>query len=158
MQIPGWRIFTAVLLLTVAGPAVAQQPTQAQANAIRQNCRADYQSHCASVPTGGSAALQCLQQNAAALSAPCRQAVAAASGGGASASQPHTSPAPAASAVPMSRRQEAAVLRADCGPDYRRLCPGVEPGGGRAIECLRAHGPQLSRQCHSALLTARQAQ
>ena len=45
--------------------ASAQQPTSAQASAIRSACRADYQANCAGVPTGGEAALACLQQNAA---------------------------------------------------------------------------------------------
>jgi hypothetical protein len=40
----------------LAAPALAQQPTSAQAGAIRQACRDDYQAHCASVHTGGSAA------------------------------------------------------------------------------------------------------
>ena len=58
-----------------AGTSFAQQPTQAQVNAIRQACRSDYQTYCASVPTGGSAALGCLKENAQSLSAPCQQAV-----------------------------------------------------------------------------------
>ena len=47
----------AVLLFALtawSGSSFAQQPTQAQVNAIRQACRADYQTYCASVPTGGS--------------------------------------------------------------------------------------------------------
>ncbi|HEX4617721.1 MAG TPA: cysteine rich repeat-containing protein [Stellaceae bacterium] len=66
-----------------SGQAVAQQPTQAgqsnqaQINAVRQACRSDYMAHCSSVPTGGSAALACLQQNMQSLSAPCQQAVGA---------------------------------------------------------------------------------
>jgi hypothetical protein len=92
----------AALLAALALPAQAQQPTSAQASAIRQACRADYQAHCASVPTGGSAALACLQQNAASLSPGCQQALKSASGGGAAAT-PQTStarPAAAAPAVP----------------------------------------------------------
>jgi hypothetical protein len=69
------------LLAALAAPALAQQPTSAQAGAIRQACRSDYQAHCASVPTGGSAALACLQQNAASLSPGCQQAVKAVGGG-----------------------------------------------------------------------------
>jgi hypothetical protein len=69
---------------TTAPPAasqpVAQQPSQAQINVVRQACRADYQTHCASVPTGGPAALGCLQQNAQSVSAPCQQALSAISG------------------------------------------------------------------------------
>ena len=71
----------AAAVFALAAPVEAQQPTQAQASAIRQACRADYQSHCASVSPGGTAALQCLQQNAAALSAPCQQSLAAVGGG-----------------------------------------------------------------------------
>ncbi len=67
-----------VLALLVPGvSAPAQQPTQAQLGAIRQSCRADYGTVCAGVPAGGAAALQCLQQHAAGVSAPCRQALAA---------------------------------------------------------------------------------
>lgn len=46
-------------------PALAEQPTQAQVNALRQACRADYQAHCSSVPTGGPEALTCLKENSA---------------------------------------------------------------------------------------------
>ncbi|MGH7156177.1 MAG: cysteine rich repeat-containing protein, partial [Acetobacteraceae bacterium] len=73
-----WRALAlAVCFAATAAPAWAQQPTQAQSNAIRQACRADYQAHCASVPTGGSASLACLQQNAASLSPGCQSALAA---------------------------------------------------------------------------------
>jgi hypothetical protein len=63
-----------------AGPAAAQQPSQAQITAIRQACRADYQMHCAAVPTGGSASLACLKKNVAVLSPGCQQAVGAVGG------------------------------------------------------------------------------
>src|SRR5437762_14067957 len=55
--------------------AEAQQPSQAQLSAIRSSCRGDYMAHCSSVPTGGEAALQCLQQHAAQTSPGCRQAL-----------------------------------------------------------------------------------
>ena len=77
----------ALALPGIVAPAKAQQPTQAQISAIRQACRADYQAYCASVPTGGSAALACLKQNSTGLSPACRQAVDAVAG-----------PAPAAAA------------------------------------------------------------
>ena len=150
-------------VLLVAAPALAQQPTQAQANALRQSCRGDYQSHCASVPTGGSAALACLQQNASSLSAPCQQALAAV---GSNSTQPNAPGGPQASAPapgipqpspPLRPRQQMAVLRADCGPDYRRFCSGVPFGGGRALACLKANGPSLAPQCQSALLAMKQA-
>lgn len=68
-------------------------------------------------------------------------------------------PPPAAAAAPayppMSPRQEMAVLRWSCGRDFRVLCGGVPPGGGRVIACLRANGPYLSPPCRRALMTAR---
>jgi hypothetical protein len=168
MRTIAWRMLaTAALialtppaLLALAVPAWAQSPSQAQASAIRQACRADYQSHCASVPTGGSASLQCLQQNATALSTPCQQALAAI-GGAASPSPPPTAQSPntlaPTASTPTSRRAEITTLRTDCRADYRKFCATVQPGGGRALGCLQAHGAQLSRQCQSALLTAQQS-
>jgi hypothetical protein len=73
----------ALLTLALLGAvmAAAQQPSQGQASAIRSNCRSDYRSHCASVPTGGPAALQCLQKNVASLSPSCQWAVNEVGGG-----------------------------------------------------------------------------
>ena len=164
------RLMTLVVaLFALVGPALAQKPTQAQIGAIRQACRSDYQTHCSNVPTGGSAALACLQQNAQSLSAPCQQALGAASGPAPAAQGQKPAPAagapastPPASAShppppPLSPRQEAMLLRRSCGPDYQAYCGDVPPGGGRIIECLRANGPSLSRQCRSALMSARQS-
>jgi hypothetical protein len=72
---------TALSLLS--SPASAQQPTQAQIDAIRQACPGDYQTYCRTVPTGGPAALNCLKQNMPRLTAPCHQAIGALSGGAA---------------------------------------------------------------------------
>jgi hypothetical protein len=84
-------------LCMLSGTAAAQQPTAAQASAIRQACRSDYMANCSGVPTGGAAALQCLQQNAANVSPGCRQALQAASG-----SSPGTTAAAAAPARPAA--------------------------------------------------------
>jgi len=65
-----------VLAWSGAGHA---QPTQSQISTIRQACRADYMRDCASVPTGGEAALLCLQQQSSRLSAGCERAVLAVS-------------------------------------------------------------------------------
>jgi Cysteine rich repeat len=166
------RLFAlAVILDGLASPTFAQQPSQAQINAVRQACRSDYQSYCSSVPTGGSAALACLQQNAQSLSGPCQRAVSAVGSSAPSAqSQRPAAPGMPASGVPtaaapasrpppppLSPRQEAFLLRRSCGPDFRAYCGDMAPGGGRIIACLEANGPSLSRQCRSALISARQA-
>jgi cysteine rich repeat protein len=146
-------VLCGLLLCLVASEAAAQQPSKAQADAIRQSCRADYQSRCAGVPTGGSAALQCLQQHLADLSPPCRTAVGAAAGGGAApppASPSQTKPRPA-----MSLREEAALMRRDCGEDFRAYCSGVRLGGGRGVACLADNEQRLSPSCKGALAEAR---
>jgi hypothetical protein len=142
----------AIAALAIASTASAQQVTSAQRDAIKRSCRSDYQANCASVPTGGSAALACLQQHADSLSPPCRDAVAAVGGGGsATSSAPSSTQGAPPAASHLSQREQLAVLRADCGADYRRLCRGVRPGGGRAIGCLQDHAQSLSEQCRGAL-------
>jgi hypothetical protein len=84
-----------VLGLSLPTLVLAQQPTQAQISAIRSACPSDYRAHCASVPTGGRAALECLQKNVAKLSPACQGAVNAA-GGTPSAAPAAAAPAPAA--------------------------------------------------------------
>jgi hypothetical protein len=108
------KLSVGLSMFGVAATAAAQQPSQAQVGAIKQSCRTDYQSFCSGVPTGGSAALQCLQGHISSLSPPCQTAVGAATGGGAAhlptqasqAAPPNT----ASSAAPppaMSMRNEA---------------------------------------------------
>jgi hypothetical protein len=146
------------LLVCGAAAAMAQQPSKAQTDAIRQSCRADYQSHCADVPTGGKAALACLQQNAASLSPACQSAVAAVGGGGGAAAQP-TPPAaaPQAGRGSAAMREKAGEMRAACGMDYREYCRGIRPGGGRAMSCLAEHEASLSPGCQRAMSAMRQA-
>jgi hypothetical protein len=132
-----------------AAAAPAGQPSSAQVSAIRSACRSDYPKVCAGVPTGGAPALQCLEKNKAKLSAGCEKAVSAASGGGAAAA------APAAPTVivlrPMRPREELFVLRSACGADVRTICGGVQPGGGRIVQCLATNAAQLSPACKDVL-------
>ena len=106
------------VILVAAPLAHAQQPTSAQANAIRQSCRADFQANCAGVPTGGQAALACLQQNAAKASPACQQALRAV--GDAAAAAPRAAAAadiraPAAAAAAPAQAQAPAPV-ADTWP------------------------------------------
>ena len=141
---------------TATAPA-AGQPTSAQISAIRSACRSDYPKVCAGVPTGGAPALQCLEKNKAKLSAGCEKAVSAASGGGAAVAAPAAGAAPAAAAPtvivlrPMRPREELLVLRSACGADVRSICGGVQPGGGRIVQCLATNAAQLSPACKDVL-------
>ena len=144
-----------------AASAPAKQPTGAQISAIRSACRSDYPKVCAGVPTGGAPALQCLEKNEARLSASCRKAVAAVSGGvapsaagGAAPATAATTPAAAAPVLalrPLRPREVLFVMRSACGEDVQALCPGVAPGGGRIIECLVTQSAKLSPACRGVL-------
>src|SRR5947208_2954702 len=118
-----------VLCLGQLSLAHAQTPTSAQRNALRQSCRSDYEANCSSVPPGGMASLQCLQQHMDALSPACRSAVGAVSGGGG-----RHSNAPAAAPARAAERPSEA-----CRGDFREFCGNMRPGGGRVMMCLREH-------------------
>lgn len=38
-----------------------------------------------------------------------------------------------------------------CSADYRRLCTGVKPRGGRIVSCLKSHEAVLTVSCRAAL-------
>jgi Cysteine rich repeat len=147
-----------------AASTAAKKPSSTQIAAIRSACRSDYQRVCAGVPTGGSAALQCLEKNKSKLSGNCEKAVSAASGGAATpagapaaaasaspAAVPAAAPAPALVLRPMRPREILFVLRSACGGDVRALCAGVPAGGGRIIECLATQSASLSPACSDVL-------
>jgi hypothetical protein len=136
---------------TEAAAAPAGKPTNAQISAIRSACRSDYPKVCAGVPTGGAAALQCLEKNKTNVSAACGKAVGAVGGGTTEAAAPAAAPAAALVLRPMRPREELFVLRSACGGDVRSLCAGVEPGGGRIARCLGGNAASLSRACKEVL-------
>jgi hypothetical protein len=149
---------------TKAASTTPGKPSSAQISAIRANCRSDYPKVCAGVPTGGAAALQCLEKNKSKLSSACEKAVAAAGGGSAAPAAssaapasadaaPAAAPAEAAPLVlrPMLPREALYVARSACGADVRALCAGVPIGGGRIIECLASQPAALSPACRDVL-------
>src|SRR6266567_1641913 len=96
-----WPLLVAV---TFAGtPAFSQGPTDAQRNAIRSECRSDYEAHCSSIPPGGEASLQCLQKNMSSLAAVGGGGTPAAGGAPATAAtaSPGVAPAAAPAAPPV---------------------------------------------------------
>jgi hypothetical protein len=54
-------------------------------------------------------------------------------------------------AVPGSLVVASADPLAYCRSDVARLCPGVEPGGGRIVGCLKEHKMEVSVGCAKAI-------
>ena len=143
----------ATVIFAVATPASSQAPTDAQRNAIRSECRSDYEVHCTNVPPGGEASLQCLQKNMSSLSSSCQAAVhaveapappkaesAPAAAPNAESATAKPAAAPAASAPPttprrrQARRQKSQARRRSpryalrAAPIIREPAPAYRPG------------------------------
>lgn len=139
--------------------AAPKQPSSAQLAAIKSSCRGDYPKVCASVPPGGTAALECLEKNKAKVSPACEKAVSAATGAGAAAPTAPTGAAATAPAAaptvlvlrPLRPREQLMVAQSACGADIRTICAGVEAGGGRIIQCLASNAASLSPACRDVL-------
>ena len=153
-------VLSLCVLGLVVSEAAAQQPTKGQATALRSACRNDFIAHCSNVKPSGSAALTCLQRNAASLSSACRTAVSAVSAGSAAA---RTAPrlTPPAAAVPpseptkaalrQSTKGEANALRAACRSDFIAHCSNVNPRRSAALTCLQRNAASLSSACRTAV-------
>jgi hypothetical protein len=177
-----WASITTVIFASLA-PAFSQAPTDAQRSAIRSECRSDYEVHCASVPPGGAASLQCLQKNMSSLSSGCQTAVraveppAAPKAESAPAAAPKTesktesktksaTAKPAETAAPAASKAAAdapakkpssaqvAAIRSACRSDYQKVCAGVPTGGAPALQCLEKNKSKVSPGCEQAVNAA----
>jgi Cysteine rich repeat len=174
----------AIAIFMVATPAFSQAPTDAQRSAIRSECRSDYEAHCASIPPGGEASLQCLQKNMSSLSSGCQSAVravepaaapkaetapaAAAPKAESPPAKPATETAAPAAAAPKAESAkpaaanppkkpssaEIAAIRSACRSDYPKVCAGVPTGGAPALQCLDKNKSKVSAGCGKALAAA----
>ena len=158
--------------LFIAAPCVAQAPSQAQREAIKSQCRADYQAHCSGIRPGGAASLECLQKNIASLSAGCASAVKAVAAPSESktepakeqtqqqTTEPKAEPAPAqsepkaASTPKQPTAAQISAVRSNCRADYPKVCAGVPSGGAAALQCLETNEAKLSASCKSAVMAA----
>jgi len=132
------------IALTLA-PTAAQQPTQAQRDAVRAACRSDFMANCAGVQPGGKEALECLLRNDAKLAPPCRSAVSAIAA-------PASSPAaPAAAAPPRPGDASASAhgqssTPAPTPPSAKISHPATAPAQkARARSARRRHRPHRTR-------------
>lgn len=64
-------------------------------------------------------------------------------------------PSPAQSPAPQAPSPQAvAEARAACETDIQKLCPSVQPGGGRILACLKQHKDQVTDGCRQAVIKA----
>jgi len=158
--------FAGLLLAQSYEQASAQQPTEAQRDAIRAACRSDFMANCSGVQPGGKEAFECLVRNDAKLSAPCQAAVNAAAP---KAAEP-AAPAPAAPAQSETAPPAAKVERAPPGiqvapaeapneelktvqqactlNDFVSHCSWIAPNNP---EILKANAADLSPNCQAAV-------
>ena len=170
-----WALSVSLTIVGIAivTPARSQAPTDAQRSAIRAECRADYEAHCASVAPGGMASLQCLQKNMSSLSSGCQNAVRAVGTPTESKAQPPTSPAKTESEPAVAPKEEPApatkaaaatpnkpskatisAIRTACRNDYAKVCAGVPTGGAPALQCLKENKSRVSAACQRAVAAA----
>jgi hypothetical protein len=172
-----FRFFAfAGLLLALSHEQVsAQQPTQAQRDAIRAACRSDFMANCSGVQPGGKEAFACLLRNDARLSAPCQAAVNAAAPKPAEPAAAAAPAAPAAAAPASSETAppDAKVERAPPGiqvapaeaqneqlktvqqactlNDFVSHCSWIAPNNPEILQCLKANAADLSPNCQAAV-------
>jgi hypothetical protein len=150
----------------------AQQPTEAQRDAIRAACRSDFMANCSGVQPGGKEAFECLLQNDAKLSPSCQAAVNAAAPKAAEPTAP-AAPAPAAPTQPETAPPATKVERAPPGiqvapaeaqneqlktmqqactlNDFVSHCSWIAPNNPEILQCLKANAADLSPNCQAAV-------
>jgi hypothetical protein len=165
-----WVPLATVIFMGVT-PAFSQAPTDAQRSAIRSECRSDYEAHCASIPPGGAASLQCLQKNMSSLAPGCQAAVRAVEAPAApkAESAPAAAPAkgtaetaapaaaPKAAASTTAKKPSSAqisAIRSACRSDYQKVCAGMPTGGAPALQCLEKNKSKVSAGCAAAVSAA----
>jgi hypothetical protein len=71
---------------------------------------------------------------------------------------PTQTPSTSPSAPGLSAAQQAvADARVACETDIQKLCPRVQPGGGRIYACLKQHKDRVSPACKQAVVNATKA-
>ena len=164
--------FAGLLLALCYEQVSAQQPTEAQRDAIRAACRSDFMANCSGVQPGGKEAFECLIRNDAKLSPSCQAAVNAAAP---KAAEPAAAaaPAPAAPAQSETAPPAAKVERAPPGiqvapaeapneqvktvqqactlNDFVSHCSWIAPNNPEILQCLKANAADLSPNCQAAV-------
>jgi hypothetical protein len=89
-------------------------------------CAGDMQQFCQGVQPGGGRMVQCLTQHKQQLSPGCKLRI-------------------------VELAEQLKEVHQACEDDIMTLCPGVEPGGGRIAQCLKANKAELSLECKAKI-------
>jgi hypothetical protein len=132
-RIAHWSLVTIMLFAVFDALAQTNNPAPGTGGRgkFRAACGEDVQRFCVGVQPGEGRLVQCLSSHTGELSPACGNIIAAAGRGG-------------------------GKFRADCGEDLQRFCVGMQPGGGRLVQCLSSHSNELSAACGN-MIAARQA-
>ncbi len=118
----GFNIPALLLTVLLAIPTVAF----AAEPAAQKPCMDEIEKFCKDVQPGEGGIVSCLRDHDRQLSAVCRDKV----------------------KVVVQRLEEAKQI---CAKDIEKFCPGVKPGGGRLIKCLKPHMDELTPACREKL-------
>jgi hypothetical protein len=164
--------FAGLLLALLSSQVSAQQPTEAQRDAIRAACRSDFMANCSGVQPGGKEAFECLLQNEAKLSPSCQAAVNAAapkpSEPAAAAAPEPAAPAQSETAPPAAKVERAppgiqvapaeaqneqlkTVQQACTLNDFVSHCSWIAPNNPEILQCLKANAADLSPNCQASV-------
>ena len=117
---PASRLAAAVLCSSVLAVPLALAQSAPPDPAARP-CKADVARLCPDAK-GHAAIHACMQSKADQVSAECKAHI-------------------------EEMHQKFQAAKAACQPDVQKFCQDVQPGGGRVMQCLRAHEAELSDAC-----------
>ncbi len=124
----GVAVIAVVLLF--GGGASAQQSLIDQ---VAKGCEKEIETYCKNVTPGEGRVLACLYAYEDKLSSRCEYALYDA-------------------AVQLERAVNALAYAAnECRNDLMKFCSGMEPGGGRLLQCIDKNSAQVSQRCKQAL-------
>jgi hypothetical protein len=92
-------------------------------------CMGDVQRLCANEHGGHGEVMKCLHEHESELSPGCKEKMTQAK---------------------AKMQEHKSKLKAACGDDAQRLCPGME-GGPVLMKCLHQHDAELSKTCHETM-------
>ena len=161
--------FAGLLLALLLDRVSAQQPTQAERDAIRAACRSDFMANCSGVQPGGKEAFECLLRNDAKLSPSCQAAVNAAApkpaepAAAAAPAPANSEPAPPDAKVerappgiqvapPEAQNEQLKTVQQACTlNDFVAHCSWIAPNNSEILLCLKANAADLSPNCQAAV-------